>query len=375
MILSRFQLVLMVCVFSTIHFSNVPWACAELVWESTFDTTADGVVDIVDGTFDPEPLKDMIGPVSNGRLQITTWDAPNYQVDKAGRPLGETLGYTDTMAGQYKFNWSILNESETPQTWELVGFLGNTTSAQTRQVMGTILRHWKFGPDYYLAVDLAVGGVGFTNFGYKPGNTYWLGQNPAANDYELRVEYDGTTHTLGAELLDSQGAFLTGQTGDLDLSADFGGLHAFGATPFTNEVNSLAFTHLGWEDYTNFGQFGTTAWQVDSLAYYDDLFPDPPAADADYNDDGQTDAADYVAWRKNFGAAGTPGTLIGDGTSDDLLGVPDGDVDDFDYDFWKSAFGTPVGGGSPSLASAVPEPASVLVVVVGLCTLAFRRRG
>src|SRR5712671_1495117 len=126
--------------------SFVPSAQAIQVWQSTFDSTADGVVDIADNDFG----KDMIGPVTNGRLQITAWDntTDQYTPDKAGRPLmlngSQTpISYNGdhSMSGQYKFRWSEFNQSET-QAYEFAGFLGNTTIAQTRQVMGSLLRHW-----------------------------------------------------------------------------------------------------------------------------------------------------------------------------------------------------------------------------------------
>lgn len=91
----------------------------------------------------------------------------------------------------------------------------------------------------------------------------------------------------------------------------------------------------------------------------------------DYNDDGEVNAADYVVWRKNFGATGSPGSVLGDGTSDDLLGAPDGDVDQFDYDFWKSRFGNSVpGAAAGALTSAnVPEPSTGMLVLVAMLAL------
>ena len=77
----------------------------------------------------------------------------------------------------------------------------------------------------------------------------------------------------------------------------------------------------------------------------------------DYNGDGVTDAADYTVWRDNLGTAGP----AGDGTGDDLLGVPDGDVDQFDYDYWAANFGAP---NSPSAAITIPEPAAGLLTAI-----------
>ena len=77
------------------------------------------------------------------------------------------------------------------------------------------------------------------------------------------------------------------------------------------------------------------------------------ALPGDYNDDGVVDAADYVAWRNNVGAA--PGTLPND--------IDGGIIGDAQYATWRTNFGNASGGGS--LASAtVPEPTGLLLLIV-----------
>jgi hypothetical protein len=75
--------------------------------------------------------------------------------------------------------------------------------------------------------------------------------------------------------------------------------------------------------------------------------------DGDWNQDGKVDAADYVTWRKD----------------PDNNGGPNG------YDLWRQNFGNPPGSGS-SLgdSGAVPEPASVVLVLLGVSVLGWRRR-
>jgi hypothetical protein len=73
--------------------------------------------------------------------------------------------------------------------------------------------------------------------------------------------------------------------------------------------------------------------------------------DGDYNGDGVVDQADYVAWAKNPDAFG---------------GTPDG------YNTWKQHFGEGSAGSGGN--AAVPEPASLMLVVIGMAALCYRRR-
>ena len=76
------------------------------------------------------------------------------------------------------------------------------------------------------------------------------------------------------------------------------------------------------------------------------------ALPGDYNGDGTVDAADYVVWRKN------------DGTQSG-------------YDNWRANFGLTAGSGSGASANAaVPEPSTLIVLVVALigCFIANARQ-
>lgn len=86
---------------------------------------------------------------------------------------------------------------------------------------------------------------------------------------------------------------------------------------------------------------------------YDLFVPEPEGIPGDHNLDGTVDAADYVTWRKLN---------------------PGGTTSDQGYVDWKTHFdesqpGAGGGGGS------VPEPGSVMLMLVGLVGLALNRRG
>jgi hypothetical protein len=95
----------------------------------------------------------------------------------------------------------------------------------------------------------------------------------------------------------------------------------------------------------------------------------------DYNGNGEVDAADYTVWRDHLGDTGVAGTLMGDGTGDDALGIPDGDVDEFDFLYWRQEFGNVISGaGAGSTLANVPEPASGVLLTIGFVSLCGMRR-
>ncbi len=84
----------------------------------------------------------------------------------------------------------------------------------------------------------------------------------------------------------------------------------------------------------------------------------------DYNKSGTIDAADYVLWRKTITQSGP--ALAADGNNN-------GTIDPADFTIWRTNFGTPNGSasslgatGSASANAAIPEPASVLLLCLGM---------
>jgi len=84
----------------------------------------------------------------------------------------------------------------------------------------------------------------------------------------------------------------------------------------------------------------------------------------DYNGDGIVDAADYTVWRDSLGTSGS--SLAADGNNN-------GKIDSGDYDVWRTNFGRTKGAGGGANA-AVPEPATLWMLLAGILTICCRRR-
>jgi hypothetical protein len=85
----------------------------------------------------------------------------------------------------------------------------------------------------------------------------------------------------------------------------------------------------------------------------------------DYNNDGEVNAADYVAWRDRNGTSFTlpnevPGTTPGQVTFDD-------------YTAWRARFGNTLGGGTTLNDQLIPEPALCTLLASASFAAAFLR--
>jgi hypothetical protein len=86
------------------------------------------------------------------------------------------------------------------------------------------------------------------------------------------------------------------------------------------------------------------------------------ANDADYNNDGKVDGADFLIWQRGQGGAGNNGAGDANG---------DGQVNAADLAAWKAAFG----GSATAAVAGVPEPGSLcLLAFAGMFGLAARGR-
>jgi hypothetical protein len=86
-----------------------------------------------------------------------------------------------------------------------------------------------------------------------------------------------------------------------------------------------------------------------------------PPVPADFNNDGHVNAADLVVWQSGLGAGSQTNHNAGDANGD-------GTVDGADFLLWQSAQAS-----DPSV-SAVPEPASLVLLVIAAAATAKAQR-
>jgi hypothetical protein len=91
-------------------------------------------------------------------------------------------------------------------------------------------------------------------------------------------------------------------------------------------------------------------WAIDNIRIGTTAVP----LSGDFNGDGSVDAADYVVWRNGLGTTHTQE----------------------DYNVWRANFGRTAGSASSdiSASTAVPEPATVVMVLAGMLSMLQRRR-
>ena len=112
--------------------------------------------------------------------------------------------------------------------------------------------------------------------------------------------------------------------------------------PTAADGDGPSLTRIGVASYGN----ASASWQAAT--------PTPgtvsTGASADFDDDGQVDGFDFLAWQRGFATA--PASKA-DGDADD-----DEDVDQVDLDIWETQFGQVVGSSVVSTSSAAPQTLS-----------------
>lgn len=396
-----------------------------LVWESTFDTDADGVVNgsqnnelcaTGSGTCPDVYATDlgngavMIGANTGGVQQILTQavgEITNPPPNKAGRPTADNGGPAsrtkdDSWSALYTFNWDLSDEPSVGVG--AIFYAGAFEPFETGSQQWSTRRH--MGVRLIRTVDdagrhgLNLGGSwateGFINVGRNFVGSInldrTLGEDPNGYPLQLAMGYDAPTEIFTLSLHDGN----TGQVlvdpelndGDgLAVSASkelqkFGNLGVPQGHPnLVKELNFINMTHIGWTDFAsdNSANGTNTIWNMDSLCFFDDPTgafdaiadgspcssssgPTPLTGDA--NNDQQVTGADLIAVQQNFGKV-DPNSPTDGLFLGDANG--DGQVTGADLISVQQNFGKVAG------PAALPEPTSLAVLGLG-GLLTFSRR-
>lgn len=86
--------------------------------------------------------------------------------------------------------------------------------------------------------------------------------------------------------------------------------------------------------------------------------------DADFDNDGDVDGADFLTWQRGLGLTGAAATNMAGNANGDMV------INGADLTVWRNNFGLP----AVPAVGAVPEPSAALLLCVGLAALAVRRR-
>lgn len=175
-----------------------------------------------------------------------------------------------------------------------------------------------------------------------------LGSGAAAADFSP-LEVAGSTALAGQLQVQLAGGFAPTLGDSFQLIAAAGGRSGF--------FNSETLPALG----------AGLAWDVDYTPTSVDLsvVTNPGAFAADFDGDGNVDAADLANWKNGYGMSSGAAKVNGDADFD-------GDVDGADFLVWQRELGS----GGPAVAAAaaaVPEPTG-LALAAGLLFVASRRR-
>jgi len=121
---------------------------------------------------------------------------------------------------------------------------------------------------------------------------------------------------------------------------------------------------INWIEFLHYDEFTDPTLATDVYIRSLEISGGVTAPTGDFDNDGDTDGRDFLAWQRGVGT--TSGATRAQGDSNG-----DGDVDAGDLATWKAQFGTAV-----AAAEGVPEPICSVLLITGMMGLwgAIRRR-
>jgi hypothetical protein len=127
-----------------------------------------------------------------------------------------------------------------------------------------------------------------------------------------------------------------------------------GATHVETGTMLSAGMPVDWIEFTFFNTLSDPGFPTDFYIRSLEITGPAPAATGDFDNDGDADGADLLAWQRGVGMTTGATRAQGDANAD-------GDVDAADLTVWKSDFGA-----SAVAAHAIPEPAPLLLAAIAL---------
>jgi T5SS/PEP-CTERM-associated repeat protein len=282
-----------------------------------------------------------VGNIGHGILNITSGgqvNTANAVIGQATGSVGEVL--VDGPNSKWTSSGAITVSSFSPGTGTLTVANGGTVSVQdflSVRVLGTLKGDGQIIGD--------VSNVGVVAPGTSPGALHVTGDFAQGASGKLQIELAGTTAGSQYDQLLLSGAATLDGTLEVSLIEGFsptvGNLfevvHANGGIIGGFDTVSLPAipNGMGWAlIYTGVSVF---------------LNVQSATLSGDFNSDGKVDAADYVVWRKT-GISGPQG-----------------------YNDWRAHFGQTPGSGAAARITAVPEPATLVLLMFAAAGSCLRR--
>jgi len=201
--------------------------------------------------------------------------------------------------------------------------------------------------------------------GIQPPGTLRFGVNaqgpPNSVDSTATIPGDEYTHIVASYEAATQ-------TGSLFINGEFSNSAAFANSLPLSPGDPLVIGGLTG-DQTNFAR-----GIIDEVAYYARGLTAAEIADhfrsltstlvGDYDNDGEVDDEDFLIWKQEFGLTVDPVGIGADGNGDGIVNA-------LDFAVWRNNLGATA---DPPGGATVPEPGSILLLVVGLLLLQTHRK-